>query len=96
VPQYSLSHPRQDDLASSSQIHSSLTWELKPVQNANSEAEAALPPFDQLEGHNWFYQSSKESVCIYLFRQHPVLSTLHLRSAVHGYLLCRGLSGKSN
>ncbi len=39
------------------------------------EAEATIPPFVPIEGHNWFFQISIQN-------QNQVLTSLHLRSPV--------------
>jgi len=53
----------------------------------SSEPVSALPPFGPTEGQKWFDHISNESpeepVCINLFRQNPVFTSLHLKSPVH-------------
>jgi hypothetical protein len=48
-----------------------------------------VPPFGPIERHKGFFPDfqpirvSEDPVCIYLFRQKPVFTSLHLRSPVH-------------
>ncbi len=56
----------------------------------SSESIAALPSFGPIEGHKCMvcpdFQPKRvpeEPVCIYLFRQNPVFTSLHLKSPVH-------------
>ena len=57
----------------------------------SSEPVSALPPFGPTEGQKWFDHISNESpeepVCINLFRQNPVFTSLHLKSPVHVHRL---------
>ncbi len=59
------------------------------VHSVSSESIATLPPFGPIEGHKWFDQISsqwtaqKNPVCIDLFRQNPVFTSLHLKYPVH-------------
>ncbi len=46
---------------------------------------ATLPPFGPRVGHMWFdhMRVSEEPVCIYLFRQNPVFTSLHFKYPFH-------------
>jgi hypothetical protein len=53
------------------------------------ESVVMLPPFGPIEGQKWFDQISQpmrvaeEPVCIDLFRQNAVLTSLHLKYTFH-------------
>ncbi len=53
------------------------------------ESVATLPPFSPIEGQKWFdqissqWESQKNPVCIDLFRQNPVFTSLHLKFPIH-------------
>ncbi len=54
---------------------------------SSSESVATLPPFGPIEGQKWFDQissqwASQKPVCIDLFRQNPVFTSLHLKYPV--------------
>jgi hypothetical protein len=54
----------------------------------HAESIAMLPPFGPIEGQKWFDQIQpmrvpEKPVCIYLFRQNPVFTSLHLQYPVH-------------
>jgi hypothetical protein len=59
------------------------------MMECTPESEATLPPFGPIEGQKWFDQISSqlrvpvEPVCIDLFRQNLVFTSLHLKSPVH-------------
>ncbi len=51
------------------------------VSRCQSESIATFHPFRPIEGHKWFFpdfQPEEEPVCIYLFRQNPVFTSLPL------------------
>jgi hypothetical protein len=58
------------------------------MEHLSESIVARLPPFGPIEGQKCFFfrfqpiRVSEEPVCIYLFRQNPVFTSLHLRSPV--------------
>ncbi len=73
-------------------MYSSREFLLSLVEySSSSESIATVPPFGLIEEYKWFDQISRvpeEPVCIDLFKQNPVFTSLHLKYPVHVLPLC--------